>query len=70
MELPLDARQVVENIGVVEFQVVQDRRARAVVDKLAALVKKRGVVFVGLDHEGVARAQPSRHAKVQRHAAN
>ena len=70
VKLPLDGRQVVKNIGMVEFEVVQHRRARAVVNELAALVEKRRVVFVGLNHEGVARAQPRRHAKVQRHAAD
>ncbi|MNS86913.1 hypothetical protein D3C72_1208310 [compost metagenome] len=52
------------------FQVVQDRGARAVVDKLAALVEEGGVVLVGLDHEGRAVAQAGRHAEVQRHAAD
>jgi hypothetical protein len=43
--------QVVEDVGVVELQVVQDGRARAVVDELAALVEEGGVVFVGFDHK-------------------
>jgi hypothetical protein len=51
VELPLDGGQVVEDVGVVELQVVQDGRARAVVDELAALVEEGGVVFVGFDHE-------------------
>ncbi|MNC91112.1 hypothetical protein D3C83_73080 [compost metagenome] len=51
MELALDGREVVEDVGVVELQVVQDRGARAVVDELAALVEEGGVVFVGFDDE-------------------
>ena len=47
MKLPLDSRQIIKNICVVEFEVVQNRGARTVVDKLAAFVKKRGVVLVG-----------------------
>ena len=53
--MPLDGGQVVEDVGVVEFQVVQDGRARAVVDELAPLVEEGGVVLVGFDDEkGVA----------------
>ena len=51
MELALDRRQVVEDVGVVELEVVEDRGARPVVDELAALVEEGGVVLVGLDHE-------------------
>ncbi len=71
VELALDRRQVVEDVGVVELEVVEDRGARPVVDELAALVEEGGVVFVGLDHErrgGVAAAR--RDAEVERHAAD
>ena len=49
VELPLDSCQVVKNICVVEFEVVQNRGAGAVMDEFAALIKKRGVVFVGFN---------------------
>ena len=80
MELALDGGQVVKNVGVVEFQVVQHGGAWPVVDKLAALVEESGVVFIGFDHEqrclalGTSAglgppggAQPGRNAEVQRH---
>jgi hypothetical protein len=51
MELALDGRQVIEDVGVVELQIVQNGRARTVVDELAALVEKGRVVFVGFDDE-------------------
>ena len=51
MELPLDRRQVVEDVGVVVLQVVEHGGARAVVNELAALVEEGGVVLVRLDHE-------------------
>ena len=60
----------------VKLEVVEHRGTGAVMHKLAALVEKRGVVLVGLDHkQGAAlalgqSAQAGRHAKVQRHAAN
>jgi len=70
VELAFDRRQVVEDVGVVELQVVQDGGARAVMHELAALVEEGGVVLVGFDHEGTALPQPSRHAEVQRYAAD
>ena len=71
VELALDRGQVVEDVGVVELEVVEDRGARPVVDELAALVEERGVVLVGLDHERRRRvAEARRDAEVERHAAD
>ena len=70
MELPLYGRQVREDVGMVELQVVEDGRTRAVVDELAALVEEGAVVLVGLDHEERRAAQARRHPEVLRHAAN
>ena len=70
VKLALNGGQVVKNVGVVEFQVVQDGGARAVVHKLAALVEKGGVVFVRFDDEILTSAQPGRQAKVERHATD
>ena len=54
MELALHVAQVAEDVGVVEFEVVQHQGARAVVHELGSLVEEGGVVFVGLDHERTA----------------
>ena len=54
VELPLNGRQVVKNICVVEFEVVQNRGAGAVMDEFATFVKKRGVVFVGFNDKRCA----------------
>ena len=70
VKLPFNCRQVLKNIRVVELQVVQHCRARTVVDKFAALVKKGCVVFICLNHECVAGAKPGRHAKIQRNPAH
>jgi len=70
VELALDGGQVVEDVGVVELEVVEDGGARAVVHKLAALVEESGVVLVGFDHEIPAAPQPRRNTEVQRHAAD
>ena len=76
VKLALDVGQAAEDVGVVELQVVQHRRARAVVHEFAALVEKGGVVFIGFDDEKGPfapcrqAAQPGGDAKVQRHAAH
>ncbi len=51
MELALDRGDVRKNIRVIEFEVVEDRDLRAVVDELRALVEERGVVFVRFNDE-------------------
>jgi hypothetical protein len=58
MELPLNRRQIGKDIGVIEFQVVQDQSARLVMDKLGALVEKRRVVFIRLDDKQWRCPQP------------
>ena len=69
VELRLDGGQVGEDIGVVEFEIVQDQRGREVMHELAALVEQGRVVFVRLDDERAA-AQPRRHAKILWHATD
>ncbi len=70
MELAFDRGEVVEDVGVVELQVVQDCGARSVVHELAALVEEGGVVLVGLDHEVSPGAQSCRDAEIHWHAAD
>jgi hypothetical protein len=48
-----------ENVGVVKFQIVQNQRARPVMDELGALVEKCRVVFIRFHHEEW-RCAPSR----------
>ena len=50
----LDRGEIFKNVRVIEFQVVDDRDLRQVMDELAALVEKRGVIFVALDDEPFA----------------
>ena len=70
MELRLDGGEVGEDVGVVEFEIVEYRGARPVVDELGALVEKGGVVFVGLDDEERAVGEPRGNAEIERHAAD
>ncbi len=69
IELGFDGLEIGIDVGVVEFQVVQDRHRGPVVHELGALVKERGVVFVGLDHEHFL-AGPGADAEIARYAAD
>jgi hypothetical protein len=53
----LDRRQVVENIGVVELEIVDDDQLGQVMEELAPLVEKGRVVLVAL--ENPVRAPPA-----------
>ena len=70
VELPLDGRQVREDIRVVELQVVENGGAWAVMDEFAALVEEGAVIFVGLHHEERRAAEARGNAEVLRHAAD
>ena len=52
------------------FEIVEDRGARSVVDELRALVEERRVVFVSLDDEMRAAAEPRRDIEIAGHAAD
>ena len=58
MELGLDRGEVGENIRMVIFEVIDDRRFRAVMNKLGTLVEKGGVILICLDHKEVSATQP------------
>ena len=64
----LDVLEVAEDVGVIELDRRHDRRARAVVEELGALVEEGGVVLVALDDEVRARAGAIRLVEVERRA--
>ncbi len=66
----LDRGEVVEDVGVIEFEVVDDRDLGQVVDELAALVEERGVVLVALDDEPFAVREACAGAEIVRNAAD
>ena len=70
LEGQLDGGQVVEDVGVVELDVVDDDRFGEVMEELAAFVEERGVVFVALDDEPFAVGEPGALAEVVGHAAD
>ena len=70
MKLRLDGSKISEDIRMIELQIIQDRGPGLVMNEFRALVAKRGVVFVGLDHKEGGVGQPGRNAKALRHTAN
>src|SRR5215203_2498014 len=64
MELHLDRGEVGKNVRMIEFEIVDDKRAGAVMQELRSLVEKGGVVFVGFQNEVPAAAELSGTAKV------
>ena len=51
MELRLYRLEIGKDISVIEFDIVNHQGARVIVNKLGALVEKRRIVLVGLDHK-------------------
>jgi len=64
----LDGLLVLEDVGVIELDRRDERRARLVVQELGALVEEGRVVLVALDDHLGALPEPPRLAEVQRHA--
>ena len=65
-KLEFDRLEIVENVGVVELDVVDHEQLGQVMDELRALVEKRGVVFVALDHEMLRVVEERALAKIAR----
>ena len=70
VELPLNLGQIIEDVRVIELQVVRDQGPRTVVHELRALVEKRRVVLIGLDHKIAPAAEASRQPEILRHPAD
>ena len=70
MELGLDCRQIRKDIRVIKFQIIENHGAGAVVNKLAALVKEGGVVFIRFHHKKRRLPQSRRHPEIAGHTAN
>ena len=76
MELGCDHRQIREDVGVIVFEVIQNRCFGVIVNKLAALVEECGVIIIGFNHEerrccriGLTQ-QPGRYAEIHRHTTD
>ena len=69
VELPQNRIEIPVYICVIELDVIQNQGVRAVVNEFRSLVEKRSIVFVGLDHEALAGAEPRGDAKVGGYSA-
>ena len=70
MKLLFNRSEIFKNVGVIVFEVIQNRGTRPIVHKLAALIKKGRVVFVGFNHEVTPLPEARRHAEILRYAAH
>ena len=66
----LDGGEILEDVGVIEFQVVDDDDFGKVMDEFAPLVKERRVVFVPFDDKPRAGGEPGALAEVDGDAAD
>ncbi len=66
----LDGREIFENVGMIKFEIVDDDEFREVMNELAPLVEKSGVVFVAFDDEPIAIREASALAEIIRNAAD
>jgi len=69
-ERGLDGIDILEDIRVVKFEIVDDGDFGKVMNEFAALVEKSGVVFVAFDDEPFAISEARALAEIVRNAAN
>ena len=70
MKLLLNPRKVRKYIGVIEFQVIEDRRPGAEMNKFRALVKKSGVIFIRFDNKERRLTESGRQTEICGDPAN
>ena len=66
----LNRREVIKNIRVIEFEIVDDGDFRLVMDEFAAFVEEGGVVFIALDDEPFTVREPRALAEIGWDAAD
>ena len=70
VKLSFNRGQIGEDVGVVEFQIVEYHGARMVMHELGTFVEERGVVFVRLDDEKRRLGNTRRDVEILWHAAD
>src|SRR5438093_11818374 len=65
-----DLLDVLENIRMIEFEIVDNGCLRQIMNKLASLVEKGSVIFVSLKDEPIAVREPRALAEVIRNPTN
>ena len=70
MKLFLNGSQIIKNIGMVKFEVIQDCCFRMIMNELGAFIEESRIIFVCLDYKVLAPAQPCALAKPKGYTAN
>ena len=71
VKLALDSREISEDIRVIEFQIVENRDIRTVVNELRTLVEERGIVLVRFhDERRTGLAKTRRASEIAQYAAD
>src|SRR5881394_3487475 len=70
VKLPFDRCKIVEDVGMVELQVIQNRGLWTVLHEFGALIEEGGVVLVRLYNEKIAAGVSGGHREIDRNPAN
>ena len=70
VKLALYSRQIGKDVRVIILKVIQHQGLGLVVDKLAALIKKGGIVLISLHHKEWLLPQMGRHPSPSRNTTN
>src|SRR6186713_2758814 len=70
VKLPLNRGNIRIDVGMIVFEVVQNRGTRPVVNELGALVEEGRIVFVRFNDKVRARTQTRGGVEIRRYAAN
>ena len=70
VKLLFNGHEILEDIGVIVFQIIENCRARSVVDKLTALIAKTRVVLIALDNKGLSRPELRRVSEIGRNPSD
>src|SRR5437660_7776486 len=70
LERSFDRFEIIENIRMVEFEIVEDGNFREVMEELAALVEERSIVFVSFNNKPLGIGESGALPEIVRHAAD
>src|SRR5690242_8737857 len=70
MKLLLNGCKIRKNIGVIEFQIIEDRSPGTEMNKFRAFVKKSSVIFIGFDNKERRLAKSGRQTEICGNPAN
>ena len=65
VELPENRVQILVDVSVIKFEIVDDEPVRPVVHKLGTFVEERCIVFISFDNEALAAAVSCGDAEIR-----